>query len=197
MLTVNDIQLFIFSRGFCDFEFEIEITMLKHLNKILLFQDSSQEGATVVFVCGAIIVVAVLLFIWLGAWLTKLTIRDIKKLEMDLNNARDEYFDSLAKLKNNPANPDLKQQTLAHGRVYSDLTRKKHGQDKTITLYDEVALMNDINAACAGVNKTFNQSTVTSQSIEERIAKLSELKEKNLISEQEYNERRQKILDEI
>ncbi len=47
------------------------------------------------------------------------------------------------------------------------------------------------------VRHLFLQKTEISQTLEERFAKLSELKEKNLINEQEYEIRREKILDEI
>jgi hypothetical protein len=56
--------------------------------------------------------------------------------------------------------------------------------------------MNDINAA-SGASPAHSPKREISQTLEERLAKLSELKGKNLLSEQEYNERRQKILDEI
>jgi hypothetical protein len=56
--------------------------------------------------------------------------------------------------------------------------------------------MNDINAACAAA-PSLSTKTEISQTLEQRLAKLSELKEKNLLGEQEYNERRRKILDEI
>ena len=67
-----------------------------------------------------------------------------KKLR-ELREAKASYQASLAKLKSNPTNPDLKQRTQL-GRIYSNLTRRKRG----VTIFDEVALMNDINAACAG-----------------------------------------------
>ncbi len=51
--------------------------------------------------------------------------------------------------------------------------------------------MNDINAV------KVSSRGVNIQTAEERLAKLSELKDKNLISEEEYEKRRQKILDEI
>ena len=114
-----------------------------------------------------------------------------RKIEAD-------YYNSLNALKLNPSNPELKQKTLAIGRAYSALTRKRHGQDKTVTIFDEIALMNDINAACAAATSVqSNIKTEAKQTIEQRLAKLSELKEKKLINDQEFETRRQKVLDEI
>jgi hypothetical protein len=111
-----------------------------------------------------------------------------------LAEARAAYQASLSHLKANPTNADLRQRTLALGRVYSNLTRSRKG----VTLYDEVALMNDINAACAGaVAKSPSMTTPSRQTIEQRLAMLSDLKVKGLINEQEYDSRRQKILDEV
>ena len=56
--------------------------------------------------------------------------------------------------------------------------------------------MNDINAACAGATVVSTKAQ-NSPTIEERFEKLSELREKNLISETEYENQRRKILDEI
>lgn len=111
----------------------------------------------------------------------------------ELEQAKDKYFRSLDELKNNSNNPDIRQETLQLGRDYSNLTRKKRG----VTIYDEMALMNDINAACAGATVSSAKEIANNATIEERLAKLSELKERNLINEEEYYTRRQKILDEI
>ncbi len=57
--------------------------------------------------------------------------------------------------------------------------------------------MNDINAACASASIVQNQSFAKRESIDERLAKLILLKGKDLINDQEYEMRRQRILDEI
>ena len=62
-----------------------------------------------------------------------------------INTARDAYLKSLEELKGDPANASLKQRTLALGRSCSNLTRDQKGK----ILFDEVAFMNYINAACA------------------------------------------------
>jgi len=42
-----------------------------------------------------------------------------------------------------------------------------------------------------------NANVTAKQTVEERLEKLTELKNKNLVSEQEYHESRQSILDEV
>jgi hypothetical protein len=105
------------------------------------------------------------------------------------------YQRSLSRLKAAPTNANLRQQALQLGRAYSNLTRNKKG----VTLFDEVALMNDINAACAGAATLRNVevASVPTQPVEERLNKLAALKAKGLIDEAEYQARRHKILDEV
>ena len=121
--------------------------------------------------------------------------RQQKKAEEERETARQEYLRSLNRLKSDPTNPNLRQRTLELGRVYSNLTRDKKG----VTVFDEVALMNDINAACAGaaaISRSQARETMK-QTIEERLTRLTELRAKGLISDQEYSTRRQRILDDI
>ena len=145
-----------------------------------------------------LLIIFITILYYLALWGNKRSIIANTKQEAEnkakrefYENTRNNYFNSLNELKSNPTNADVKQHTLHYGREYSALTRKYQGQDKTVTIYDEMALMNDINAACAGA------TVIHSQSIEERLSKLFELKDKNLISEQEYQQKRHKILDEI
>jgi hypothetical protein len=120
---------------------------------------------------------------------------DIRKRVQAMYYAEDLYKDSLETLKNNPSDANRKQKCLQLGRELADLSRRYQGISG-VTIFDELALMNDINAACAA-SPSLSTKREISQTLEERLAKLSELKEKNLLNEREYNERRQKILDEI
>lgn len=97
------------------------------------------------------------------------------------------YQESLERLKSNPNNPEFRQLALQHGRVYSNLTRDKKG----VTIYDEVALKNDIDAACAGAVSVHNRS------IEDRLANLQKLHSAGHISDEEYLRRRQSILEDV
>ena len=109
--------------------------------------------------------------------------------------AKKAYLQSLSELKKCPTNADLKQQTLALGRTYSSLTRDKQGN----TVFDEVALMNDINAACAGATAfaTTGGAASVAATSEERLRTLSDLKTKGLIDEAEFAKRRGEILSSI
>jgi hypothetical protein len=105
------------------------------------------------------------------------------------SEAKQAYLESLEKLKRDPQNPDLREQTLALGRAYAL---------KGVPGFDEVALMNDINAACARtVNQVGAQEVAKKPSVEERLAKLDELRAKSLITEQEHQSRRKEILEEL
>jgi hypothetical protein len=72
------------------------------------------------------------------------------------------YQESLERLRAEPNSSGLRQRVLELGRVYSNLTRDRKG----VTVYDEVALKNDIDAACAGA------VSIQNRSIEDRLAKL-------------------------
>ena len=87
----------------------------------------------------AIILVIIVLVLW-AAWASAQGF--VKRLKA----AKAAHEASLLQLRQNPTDPDLKQQTLALGRAYSNITRDQQG----VTVFDEVALSNDINAACAG-----------------------------------------------
>ena len=92
------------------------------------------------------------------------------------------YQSSLTKLKEDPTNATLKQRTLALGREYSNLTRDSKG----VSLFDEVALSNDINAACAGATR--HQPRTNGGSLESRLSRLADLQSRGLVSAQEFQE---------
>lgn len=109
----------------------------------------------------------------------------------ELEAAKQACLQSIAELKQAPTNANLKQRTLALGRVYSNLTRDKKGN----TVFDEVALMNDINAACAAASA--GGSSLPRESIESRLQTLMTLKAKGLVDAAEYDRRRAEILASI
>ena len=117
---------------------------------------------------------------------------NLSQVNKNLQHAFTSYRQSLELLKQQPNDPELRQKTLGLGRYYSNLTRNNKG----VTVYDEVALSNDINAACAGAGQTAKDLTAT-RPIEEQLDQLKALLEKGIISEQEYSERRNKLLDEV
>ena len=160
--------------------------MLLNTQLSWLFFFQSGNDSSGLLGCGFIIVVIIIIIV----------INNNQRAKA-LENAKVAYQTSLAQLKRNPTSADLRQRTLELGRIYSNLTRDKKG----VTIFDEIALMNDINAACAGATSVSSPPRTVAaqprQTIEERLARLSELKAKGLIDDAEYDARRQKILDEV
>jgi hypothetical protein len=108
----------------------------------------------------------------------------------DIGKGESMYRDALAALKADPTNADLKQRALSVGRAYSALTRQNN-----VTIYDEMAVMNDIAAATAGAGAA--AAVPNRETIEARLTRLNDLHSKGLVTDQEWNERRLKILDEL
>jgi hypothetical protein len=152
--------------------------------EILLYWQSGGDATGVVCYGGVILFIAVIVIV---------AVQASNEQTKQLNTARDAYFDALRRLKANPTNADLRQRTLQLGRTYSNLTRNKSG----VTVFDEVALSNDINAACAGAATLVASKQTDTQTIESRLQKLAELKNKGLIDGEEYATRRKEILDEV
>ena len=163
------------------------------LSFVFLFQGTVSEVSQGVF-CGgiALVLVIVLIVVMVNKGGEK-----ARKQGEELAIAKNKYLSSLGKLRQNPSSEQFKKETIALGKIYSNQTLvidKKY----EVKILQESDLMNDINAACASMPSVSPQvKTESEQTIELRLKKLSELKGKSLINEQEYSERRQKILDEI
>ena len=111
-----------------------------------------------------------------------------------MEKARAAYQEALDDLKRHPADPNKKQHALTLGRTYSNLTRNKQG----VTIFDEMALMNDLNAATAHAHQAVSASApAAGSSPADRLRKLDELKAQGLINDEEHAARRTKILEEI
>ena len=80
----------------------------------------------------ALVMAYIVYVVWAGA-----------KAGEKLAKAKEAYRSSLQALAANPGNTPLRQNRLALGQAYSALTR----DGKIVTVFDEVALMNDIYAA--------------------------------------------------
>jgi hypothetical protein len=106
----------------------------------------------------------------------------------EFEEARDSYQQLLAQLRSQPHNAQLRSLALERGRHYARLTR----ENGSATLFDEVALGNDINAACGGL-----ASGPATTDLETRLRRLGDLLAKGLIEEKEYLERRREILREL
>ena len=121
----------------------------------------------------------------------------IKSVNKRLSDAFFTYRNSLDALKQDPHNAELHERALQLGRYYSHLTRS----NRRVTIYDEVALANDIAAARAGAGQAANLSgtplSISGQPLEQRLDRLKELLDSGAIDEQEYRARRTKLLDEV
>lgn len=113
---------------------------------------------------------------------------------LDLSRARAAYEDALGRLKRDPVNSDLHQETLRLGRRYAYLARKRRG----IAMFDEIALMNDLNAATARAVRPHTALQATSSSsVESRLSHLADLRAKGLIDDAELAARRREILADV
>jgi predicted negative regulator of RcsB-dependent stress response len=112
-------------------------------------------------------------------------------LDRTIAAAQARYQRTLAHLKADPANADLREHTLAVGRWYAGVARQQTGT----TIFDEMALMNDISAATAGRNAPSPPDATTSA--EQRLQHLGDLRERGLITDEEYAARRQAIIEGV
>jgi hypothetical protein len=106
-------------------------------------------------------------------------------------NAKTAYQEALKELKSRPNDPDLREKVLQFGRVYAAKVRNEKGT----SIFDEVALMNDINAACAratvGENSVAkvhvtNVAAMGGPTVAEQIEKLGKLFLEGVISAPEF-----------
>lgn len=111
--------------------------------------------------------------------------RDRRRKVRELESARQAYMAWLIQLANDPVNAEIRTNALTAGRHYSNLTRNHTGA----TVYDELALSNDIAAVSAAA-----VVPPSPQPIHERLERLEELKRLELISTDEYRSRREQIL---
>ncbi len=117
------------------------------------------------------------------------------------DDAKRRYERALLDLKENPADPSFRQAALDAGRYFASLTP-----------LDEMAIKNDLDAASAAASQpqtspgaeqrkrpaaTEDDANSMTRTFRDRLATLEELKRANLISEAEYADRRESILNEV
>ncbi len=115
-----------------------------------------------------------------------------------LAHAHAAYQTALTKLKQQPTDATCRQLALDAGRTYSNLTRESKG----VTLFDEMALKNDLDAAAAGAGAgaptmTAPTSVPETPSVADRLGVLGDLKARGLITEEEFQARRTKVLEGV
>ena len=116
----------------------------------------------------------------------------------EINRKRADYQAALTALRENPTNPSLHEQALTLGRIYSAATR----DNKSVTLFDETALANDIRAVTANATQTApvvhqTNTSTPAQSIDERISALKKMRENDLLTDEEFEQKRKDILNSI
>lgn len=154
--------------------------------------------------CVVIPIIAIVAILWVS------TSRR-KAREQALYEAKYAYETALKKLRENPTNADRRQQALNTGRHYASLSRESRGT----TIFDEMALKNDLDAATANASSVAIATTVAptpapvpvpvpapvstpaQDAPEARLQKLASLKNQGLITEEEYAAQRAKILENI
>jgi hypothetical protein len=145
---------------------------------------AEEIGIWVVFVFGGV----------LAYWILRSLGRARSDKANQLRDAQKNYRDLLELLKQHPTDPNVRERALAWGRHYSNLTRQGQG----VAIFDEVALANDINAACAGAaQRPTTAPSPREASTEDRLSRLQDLFTKGIITEDEYQTRRARFLDEI
>lgn len=136
---------------------------------------------------GICIAVVVGLILWVAS-------RSASEAARRLQDAQETYRERLRLLRERPNDPDLKGKALEWGRYYADLTR----QQKGVTLYDELAVANDIKEACTEAkNQKHAGASATPQPTQVQLDNLRAHFERGAITAQEYQSRRRKLLDEV
>ena len=113
------------------------------------------------------------------------------------SQAKAAYQQALAILERNPTDGGARKRALRLGRAYSNLMRDGEGE----TLFDEVAVRNDMDAVSGGkteiVGGTPPRSHAAPPALENRLADLKNFRDNGLISEEEYAAKRRGILDRV
>lgn len=121
-----------------------------------------------------------------------------------LEHLRTEYQQSLSNLRRDPTNAQYHEQALYAGRAYANATRENQG----VTIFDETALANDIRAVTANASQVAPAAVTVSApasvpasapapSLDERIAALQKLRAADMLTEEEFEQKRKDILDSI
>ena len=142
-----------------------------------------------------ILIAFILLFVIIFLVAVLLIWRYRKQQREVIETARFLYNKALDELRKDPNDTSKREEALTLGRRYADLVREDHR-----TTFDEVALMNDLNAiqpTASTITVEVDNSAETVDSTEQRLNELEHLRSDGFITEAEYQERRSAILDEI
>lgn len=109
-----------------------------------------------------------------------------------INRAHATYQQALADLRANPGSTQIREGVLAYGRQYANIARQ-NGQR---TIFDEMALANDLASIPVPVSVA-TATAAPATNAEERLRQLTRLRDQALISADEYEKRRQQIINEV
>jgi hypothetical protein len=120
----------------------------------------------------------------------------VREKDQLLRGTYEAYQNSLATLRRAPTRPDLRTDALEKGRQLAQLERLHfHGQN--IAVFDEVALKNDLDAACAGAGAPSIPSVTAQPTVAARLEELKALLDRDLITQAEFDARREGILNDL
>jgi hypothetical protein len=118
------------------------------------------------------------------------------------------YQDSLVELNQNPNDYQAKSRALGFGRQYSSLARDGYG----VTAVDEISIQNDINVAVTGSQGVSSSgypaskpmpgtakgsSARFSDDIENKLDQLDHLRVKGLLTDEEYEVAKKRVLKSL
>jgi hypothetical protein len=118
-------------------------------------------------------------------WMLMCYDQEVKRQK--IQSAKEDYDRSIERLRTAPATADLRQRALEYGREYSNLSRDSKG----VAIFDEVAIHNDLSAACAATSVAVVSKP---QSTRDKLAELQELAHSGLISPTEFESMRAEVL---
>jgi preprotein translocase subunit SecG len=116
----------------------------------------------------------------------------------DIKNANDSYQLALTSLRDDPTNTTLQEQAWSLGRIYVATTQNVKG----VIPFTEEMLANDVetiiaNAPPKPAPAKKDKGTPTVLSLDDRINALIQMRDSNLLSNTEFEQKRKEILDSI
>lgn len=115
------------------------------------------------------------------------SILSIRHRKAEAAKARTGYEDSLSELRKDPKNNLRREETIRLGQFYSRLTVNRAG----VPVFSESDMMKDIDAICPKATHL-----PTPEPLEERLEQLKRYRGKGLLTEQEYLQKRQELIDQ-
>lgn len=116
--------------------------------------------------------------------------RRLEERSKRIQEAKIGYSAALDQLRKDPGNTELRETALQQGRIYANLAR-----DDRRSMFDEVALMNDLSAIQPTTQAT--DPNKTTKDVKSRLIDLESLYNDGIITKEEFEERRNEILSEL